>query len=365
MPREWLAVAGSIDGSRIDLGLRNIQKGPNAARLLGKALAEQGYGIVVYAGGPEFVESFVVSGYTSSDNAQPKSIHVIYPRYSAPPSFPEQASKPALFIFEMDENSNWEVSFYRSLDACSGVVLIGGGQSTLVAGTIAVIRKQAVLALEAFGGAASNVWELLTPSDLSITKEDKHLMAAIDVDYDWAKQLALSVDNQIKRIGSAKQNDLESRKKKGRATLLQALASIFSLVTALTLFILTWDADLPRTPLLAALVIAPILAGASASVLRALWESINSNQPATDDRPAIIVLLGAAAGAVSGLLYVVAQLTALAPGAQGKLPTAAGRLVPFALLTGFLAGFTTDAFFRKLKERDVQAFKLPSFGKGD
>ena len=74
-----------------------------------------------------------------------------------------------------------------------------------------------------------------------------------------------------------------------------------------------------------------------------------------------MTLLGCTAGAIAGLLYVVAQLTALPPTGTGQMPTTATRLVPFALLTGFLAGFATDAFFRKPRERDVVSVEVPAF----
>jgi hypothetical protein len=54
----------------------------------------------------------------------------------------------------------------------------------------------------------------------------------------------------------------------------------------------------------------------------------------------------------------------MAMGAQKapeQKPTLASRLVPFALLTGFLAGFATDAFFRKMRDRDVGSVEVPAF----
>jgi hypothetical protein len=88
---------------------------------------------------------------------------------------------------------------------------------------------------------------------------------------------------------------------------------------------------------------------------------MNRSSIASNSHPLIIALLGAAAGAVSGLLYVIAQLTALAPGVEGKLPPVAGRLVPFALITGFLAGFAADAFFRRLENEKTPDIQVPRF----
>jgi hypothetical protein len=59
--------------------------------------------------------------------------------------------------------------------------------------------------------------------------------------------------------------------------------------------------------------------------------------------------LGAIAGGVAGALFIVAQLVAMSPEiGQSIWSKQAGRLVPFAVLVGFIAGLTLDAVFRKL-----------------
>jgi hypothetical protein len=112
--------------------------------------------------------------------------------------------------------------------------------------------------------------------------------------------------------------------------------------------------------LLTALIVAPAIAGTSASLIRGLWEQVAGS---VRERPRYVWLmaaLGCAAGAVAGLLYVVAQLSAVAPLADGRLSPLTGRLVPFALLTGFLTGFATDAFFRRMAERVIDPIRVPA-----
>jgi hypothetical protein len=357
----WIAIAGSIDMSRSDLSISRPEIATESAKQIGRALADKGFGIVVYSSDAEFIERHVVAGYVSSDNVQPESIWVIYPRGSVQPVFPEQKQRPTAFRFKLDQDLNWEVSFYRSVYNCDGMLLIGGGQSTLVAGVLCVTRGIPLVCLEGYGGAGSKVWGLLSPSEQRITDEEKTLMGEVNDSFEWAAKVVASIDAQRERIDSAKRLLERQGKARWRGTLLQGFVSVIALGSALVLFVVTWDANLSRSVLLTALVAAPALAGTSGSMLRAVWETLAvPNRPLTQSA-ALVALLGSAAGTISGLLYVVAQLTALVPGAHGELPSVAGRLVPFALLTGFLAGFATDAFFRKLQDREVSTVDVPTF----
>jgi hypothetical protein len=64
----------------------------------------------------------------------------------------------------------------------------------------------------------------------------------------------------------------------------------------------------------------------------------------------LIGVLGGVAGGFSGLLFVMAQLTATPASVGNTLPIQVSRLVPFAMITGFLAGFTADIVYSKLRE---------------
>jgi uncharacterized membrane protein len=83
--------------------------------------------------------------------------------------------------------------------------------------------------------------------------------------------------------------------------------------------------------------------------VRGAWETVIQGLP--QSRPAAMVgVLGVIAGGVAGMMFVVAQLAALAPAAGGQLPPQVNRLIPLALLTGFSAGFATDLVFSRLRE---------------
>ena len=363
MARQWIAVLGSIDAKRSEeLGLKNLDQATQVLHEMGRALAEERYGVVVYSSDPTFIEPHVVAGYIDSGKADDESIRVKYSRKVAKPQFPEERTQARCFKFLMDLNESWEVPFYRSLYDIDGLLLLGGGQSTFAAGIIATTRRTPIIALEGFGGAAAKVWALLNPFECpSLTEGAKSAMAEVNLSPAWASRMVKELSGQKEYLAAtAREQDLRQRQRSQRL-LVQALTGVGLLVLALLLFVSTWDAALDRMRLLGALIAAPAFAGTAASMVRSLWEQVTGN---TDkpDRPAIITaLLGCAAGVIAGLLYVVAQLTAITPSASGAMPAAASRLVPFALLTGFLAGFATDAFFRKMRDRDVGPVEVPAF----
>jgi hypothetical protein len=64
--KEWIAIVGSIDPNRTDVKLEHLNQAPQVLLQIGQALAEKGYGIVVYFSKPEFIEAHVVAGYIKS-----------------------------------------------------------------------------------------------------------------------------------------------------------------------------------------------------------------------------------------------------------------------------------------------------------
>ena len=93
--------------------------------------------LVVYSTSPKFVsEADVVRGYVASGEAAPGSVHVRSPMGTG--NFAEYADHAELFDVAFDSSADWEVSYYRSLVACDGVLVMGGGRSTFVTGLIAL-----------------------------------------------------------------------------------------------------------------------------------------------------------------------------------------------------------------------------------
>lgn len=355
MPTEWIAVVGSIDAGREqELALRDLDTSAATAKEIGRALAERDYGLIVYSGDSLFVESAIVGGYLESEKVKPGSIRVIFPRdRTAPaiPMFPKAKEKPECFKLEIDQNPHWESSFYRSLGESSGVLLVGGGRSTFVAGIVAKILHKPLLPIDAFGGAASEIWEMLDSNEDYITDDERRKLA-IHGDATWALSVVDIMSASKKRRSDAT-NLKETHSRRSRNDLrYQAVSALVVFVLTIVLIVETWDNEgLSRVQLLSCLVASPLLAGFSGAFIRRIADIFQGKTSSPETTSAFILgVLGAIAGGFSGLLFLMPQLAATTASAADKLPVQLSRLVPFSMITGFLAGFTTDLVYEKLRE---------------
>ena len=333
-----IAIVGSLDETReFEPPLKNPAQARQTAEAIGAALAEKGNRILVYTAAAGFLETFVVKGYVASGKAKPNSIVKRFP-IGNETEFAERAASPALFYLDRDRTEDWETSYYRSLRDVDGVVLIGGGRSTLIMGLIAMTLKIPLVAAQAYGGKAEEVWKVLDHNlDLPTAAEISTMAqpGTLAVAREWVDSL------EAQR--RAKQRQSSSSRK------IAALAAILLVGWVMTLpagFILlkskTPQGELPW-PLdaifIALLFIAPLIAGCSGATIRALL-------PGQEGMTAGSSVLGAAAGAIASLLYVGAQL--LSSGASGGSPNNFPLLL-FGVGFGFIAGFTFDSVFKKLE----------------
>ena len=334
-----IAIVGSLNEARtIDPPLKNPAEARQAAEAVGAALAEKGYRIFVYTAEAGFLETFVVKGYVASGKAKTKSIVARFP-IGNESEFTEYPAHPEVFDLQRDRTADWETSFYRSLRDVDGVVLIGGGRSTLITGLIAVTLRIPLVAALAYGGKAEEVWKVLdSAQDLPAATEINAMAkpGTTDVAREWVDSL------EAQR--RARQRQSSSSQK------IAALAAVLLISWVATLpagFILLKSkimpgGDLPwplDTIFIALLFIAPLIAGCSGATVRALL-------PGQEGMTAGSSVLGAAAGAIASLLYVGAQL--LSSGASGGSPNNFPLLL-FGVGFGFIAGFTFDSVFKKLE----------------
>jgi len=365
MVTTWIAMVGSVDQSRSqELALRNPDRACAVTERIGHALAERGLGLVVYSSETSFVERFAVAGYVKNEKAQVKGIRVIFPRdlSVARPSFPEQAARPECFDLRISPNTRWEMSFYESLIEVSAVILVGGGRSTFVAGIMGRILKKTVLPLDAFGGAGSDVWSLIDPAQDALTEEDRRTLAEDDSSPEWALSIidiaTTSLQRRTQQLNEQQAREVGQR----RAVAQDAVFALTVFVLSCVLIVFTWDnTGLSRTAMMSCLVASPILAGFSGAFIRKVADAF---QTLPFDRTRVSWLslgaLGGIAGGFSGLLFVMAQLTATPTAVGNVLPVQVSRLVPFAMITGFLAGFTADLVYSKLREtRNLEGEVVP------
>ena len=187
-----IAIVGSLDETReFEPPLKNPAQARQTAEAIGAALAEKGNRILVYTAAAGFLETFVVKGYVASGKAKPNSIVKHFP-IGNETEFAEGAASPALFYLDRDRTEDWETSYYRSLRNVDGVVLIGGGRSTLIMGLIAMTLKIPLVAAQAYGGKAEEVWKVLDSNQDLPTETEISTMAqpgTLAVAREWVDSL--------------------------------------------------------------------------------------------------------------------------------------------------------------------------------
>ena len=168
---------GSVDETRqFEPPVTDPGTARRACEELGGELAGAGWNLVVYSGRPSFAEADVVRGYLRSGMAPPRSIQVRAPLGKT--GFDEFSANGEAFDIHPDPSRDWEVSFYRSLAGVDGVLLVGGGRSTLITGLIALTLRIPLVTVAAFGGNAQKVWERLANERNDATGDDVAAMAA-------------------------------------------------------------------------------------------------------------------------------------------------------------------------------------------
>ncbi|WP_127999525.1 hypothetical protein [Piscinibacter defluvii] len=319
----------------------NVAAAQEAARLLGAALANRGHGLIVYDA--NFIEAAVVSAYVA---ARPEAsergvpIEIRQPSTGAPAvPFAEERSHPALFNRVAVASNSWDVSFYRSLADADGLVLIGGARSTAIAGQVAIGARVPVLALLKTGGSAETVWRTIVPG-VDLPDGNEHARMADDPgDAAAARWVELLETQRVRRYA------------------VETGPIVWHAVVATVLFVLALVAGLGSHLLVAALP--PVLAkamlfagtlsaGVAGAAVRMVFERRYGSGPRVPPSMAITVALGMMAGALAGLLYLVAQ-----PGDLELAGVTGLRLVALITVVATIGGLTAEAVFRKLLGIDV------------
>jgi hypothetical protein len=353
-----VTVIGSVYPARAEeIGLKNVVVGEQAAEAIGGALAKHKCRLVAYSDEHWSVDLPIVRGYVAEASAMGDTadlgIEVHYSTSDEPPHFSEQDTSPHLFEFRPDKNQSWASSFYRSLSRVDGVILLGGGHSTYIAGTVALSHRKPVLAIAAFGGAAENIWRELAPESGLLEQSEIDHMAAPKFTSQTANTLVSNLLKQAQR-GRDQQKTRDAISRQHYAVRHVYVALPF-LILSLAAVPFTWDnPSVPRTWLLTLLLVSPLLAGVSGATARTAFEAVGGHRSEAAPEISRTCGLGGIAGGVAGALFIIAQLVAMSPEITPEIwSKQAGRLVPFAALIGFIGGLTLDAVFRKLAGTSV------------
>src|SRR6266851_90575 len=138
MSDHLIAIVGSLfPGRQYDPPALDVPGGRAAARAIGKELARRGCRLAVYD--HTSIEGDVVAGFLSATPPPKEQSIEIHYSVDTPQraDFPERKTgQENFFVEKPDTSKEWEVSYYRTLGKVDGLVLVGGGPSTLVTGLI-------------------------------------------------------------------------------------------------------------------------------------------------------------------------------------------------------------------------------------
>src|SRR5208283_251280 len=255
------------------------EKAPAAAEVLGRELAKAGFRILVYSSEPDFLECHVVRGYVASRAAVRSSIQVRYPLHGVKPAFAEQSTNSELFDWRPDHAPDWEMSFYLSLSEVQGILLMGGGPSTLIAGAVARGHQLAMVALPGFGGRSAQVWVNLRPGQDLASSDEISLMARPDWSDEMGAECVKVLRDQLARQAeNARQKRLEEARKETSIRRHAVIASVLFAVAFAMVPISAWDEPVPWM-VMAALFVCPVLAGISGATIRLVFDLRQGSLP--------------------------------------------------------------------------------------
>ncbi|MET7780751.1 hypothetical protein ABZT28_34295 [Streptomyces sp. NPDC005388] len=336
--RPLIAVIGSVDASReFAPPLKAVEQARDACRLLGAELARGGCDLAVFSSKTTYAEWDVIHGYAGACTADaPGRVAAFPPRHRDVDFALPQGSCVTLETVR-DTSSEWEVAYYRRLLEADGVVLIGGGQSTRIAGIVALSQRIPVLPVAAFGGGAGQVWVNLDKVRNDTDDDDIALMGD-NWQSDSAARLVACLLLQRTRRRQAEQEARRAARSSMRRASTGLVAAVLSLLGALALLVTAGSPGPATVHRMTVLVAAPLLASVAGALIRHTFE--------TESGWLRAAVRGLGAGLVSVLLYCASQLLTV-PALLEDLDVR--RLLFFTVPLGFSAGFTFDLVFERLR----------------
>jgi len=339
-----IAIVGSADPARTYEPPVATRAVGEMALGLGAELARQGCRILVFDPGKSFIEGTVVTGFVEANPPADKSIVVRQRQRDVTARFAEQEDdkQRRLFDPQVDSSDDWEVSFYRALADADGVVLLGGGLSTVIAGQVAIGARIPILALAASGGGAARVWKTLSPGADLPTRDEHNAMGApwtSGVAAAWVKVL---LDQRRRR------HAIETG-----ATLRHALVA--SALFVASVGVALWSGSVDKR--FWWLFLATLAGGGAGAAIRTVFERRYGTAPLSTPSLVVTLALGTVAGGLAGMLYLGAQ-----PGTISLTGEAAFRLVSLVTIVSVIGGLTAEAVYRKLLGLDVVHSRLLAEG---
>ena len=348
-----IAIVGGIRKSTVG---DQIQQAKAACEELGRELAKKGFRIAVYGSEEDYMETYVVPGYVAAGAAGKQSIE-FYHTYKYTKKFPEQGNRSEFFIDRSDTSEGWEVSFYRSLEEVDGIILLGGANSTLIAGHIALNKGLPVVAIKHFGGSAEKIWEHLRTKPALIEEED--VLAMAQWSDDSAEKCCASLQRQWRKLKQHRAEQEEAtavlktqankwveheEQERAQSAKLWQVGGFF--VVFLILFIIGLLIKESGNFYTIVLMLGLCVAGGTGASVRMLGAD------APEAKGWTAPILGIVAGFILSMLYLIPQLMDGGFLVPDEAITGAVRVqYILALIVAFLAGLAFNDSLEKLLQR--------------
>jgi hypothetical protein len=317
-----------------------VERGRAACRELGAALARAGCDLLVFSSSAAYIEHEVVHGYAGASTVAAPGRIVARPTKNNAVSFDLSEDTAVEVQVEPDTGGEWELPYYRSMLRSDGILLVGGSQSTRIAGIMAIVMEVPLLPVATFGGGASQVWVNLDKQrndvvDTDITAMGQPWMA------DSATRLVAGLLAQRQRRYERMWRARQSARREswsGGVGLVVALAALCASLVTIPLS----DGGGPAQPRSLALLLAgPMIAAIAGGIIR--------NSFGTPAQWGSAAVRGLGAGVVVVPLYILSQLLTVA---DLFVDFDARRLLFFVIPLGFAAGFTFDLIYERLRAAD-------------
>src|SRR5215470_11609145 len=164
------------------------------------------------------------------------------------------------------------MSFYQSLNDVDGIVVLGGGESTMIAGLVAMGHGIPILALAGFGGKAAKVWEALRPGRDLPSADEISLMARPEwTDGQAVECVKVLTDQMQRQIEIERVRRMEELRKETAVSLHAAFALLLFVLSVLSVPI-AWGWQLSQLTSIWLLFMSPLLAGVAGSTIRLVFD---------------------------------------------------------------------------------------------
>jgi hypothetical protein len=345
-------------------GTLNVPAITKAAQQTAKALAAQGHTLVLLADREDTLAEPAAKG-TVEGTTRPGALERLLP-HNVPPAAAALAPSPQVRLRRHGPQTDAMAIHMNSLSRCEGIVVLGGGAGTHTVGLAGTLMNKAVIPIATFGGGAAVVYKYATSHRATFFRgvlSDDEIDA---LQTEWNDQSdPAAVGRHLVAI---------------RREIVRGLipSSLMNWIAAVLFFLLlAWIAcicapeswrrfvDMGKPdiryfslPLVIAASLMTGVIGACINVLR----SIRDGREVTKRSVSVDLVLGAAVGVVSSVLYLVGEIGITGTIQVSVAPDDFVRVALFVSIISVFTGLYLDAALQRLDSLRESVFSRVKVG---